>query len=139
MFLRLGISIGVYALSLPGLLIMFKLIIEELSSPKKTSIFVFVWLTAWLAHAAMTIAWIDRVKLRRIWPIIGTITGVAGLLGPLLIPIHSNLFDAEIFAQGVVQLLKLEMMLFGPAIFFAINLVYFHARSKKSIPMSAVA
>jgi hypothetical protein len=87
----------------------------------------------------MTIAWIDRIKLHRIWPIVGTIAGVAGLLGPLLIPIHSDLFDAEIFIQGIVQLLKLELMLFGPAILFAINLVYFHARSKESTSISAVA
>lgn len=139
MFLRLGISIAVYALSLPGLFLMFQLISEELRHPKETSIFVFVFLIAWLAHAAMTIAWIDRIKLRRIWPIVGTIAGVAGLLGPLLIPIHSDLFDAEIFAQGIVQLLKLELMLFGPAILFAINLVYFHTRSKESTSISAVA
>jgi hypothetical protein len=135
MFSRTTVAVMAYVLSSVGILLMFQLIGEELRKPRGPSVFIFVWLIAWLTHAVMTAAWVCDRKLPRAWPVVGTVAGVGSfLVWPFLAAKDAALFGADAAAASAGMLTAIQAVLVAPCILLAVWLVRFHIKTTKPIP-----
>lgn len=137
MFSRMTVAVLAYVLSSLGILLMCQLIREELGKPGGPSVFIFVWLVAWLTHAVMTTAWVHDRKLPRVWPVVGTASGVGSfLVWFVLTPKDETLFGADAVAASAGMLTAIQAVLVAPCILLAVWLVRFHSKATKSIPLA---
>lgn len=123
---RVIIAVLAYAFSSLGFLFMFQIIIEELRNPNKSSLIILFWLSAWVIHLTMTIAWVKNRKLKPIFPISGTILGLISILWPLLYSLIDPILGYDIAIQTGFQFLLVQATLVLPCILLAIWLVKFH-------------
>ena len=132
MFLRITVAVLAYFLSSGGLLLMCQLISEELQKSNGRHGLIFVWITAWLTHAVMTVAWIRHKPLPRFWPVAGTVAGIASLMvWPFLTAQHIDVvgLDSATFTAGV--LMAVQLVLVAPCMLLAFWLVYFHCKGRQ--------
>lgn len=126
-----------YLLSSLGLLFMFQLISEELRKPYSKPldlIVLLVWLLAWCCHLAMSIAWVNRKRLGRVFAGVGTLMGVASFLVWPVLNANSPTpaFMAEAATAATFSLMKAQLLLISPSLLLAIFLVRFHWSTSSS-------
>jgi hypothetical protein len=114
-----------------GLLFMFQIILEELRTPHPKPlglITVLVWLAAWCCHLAMSIAWVKKKRLGRVWAGVGTLMGIASfLVWPVLNASNPALaLMAEAATAATFSLVKTQLLLVSSSVLLAIWLVRFH-------------
>lgn len=134
MFLRMAAAVLAYALSSVGILLMCKLIVEELRTPEGPSLFIFVWLAACLIHAVMTVTWVCNRKLSRVWPVVGTAAGIGCfLVWPFLAIKDGTLFGGDAAASaGILLLTVTQIVLVVPCLLLAAWLVRFHGKTNSA-------
>ena len=135
------VAVLAYVLSSAGILLMCQVISEELRKPRGPSVFIFVWLAAWLIHAVMTAAWVRDRTLSRVWPGVGTVAGIGSfLVWPFLAAKDAALFGVDAAAATVGMLTTIQAVLVAPCILLAVWLVRFHSTTAKPIPpVSAIS
>lgn len=92
-----------YLLSLPGLLMAFSMVGEELRSPRSVFIFAVCWAATvaihCLLHIAMSFAWVLDLQLGKAWALTGAALTVLGLfVYPLFQSIQEHGWSAQSIA-----------------------------------------
>ena len=141
MFSRMIAVLLAYALSAGGLLWMVVLIVEELRKPKVTNVITLVWLTAWIVHAVMSVAWVRGIRLSRIWPKVGLTAGIGSfLVWPVLALKGPSVLGPQIAAASAGMLMAVQAVLVAPCLLLAIWLVRFHWKDvAPTVPSSVEA
>jgi hypothetical protein len=130
MFSRMAVAVLAYALSSVGILMMFKLMSEELGKQGWPNVFIFVWLVAWFTHVVMTVAWVRNNKLSRVWPVVGTLAGIGSfLIWPFVAAEKAVLFSVNIAAKTSLTFMAIQAVLVAPCILLVISLVRFHSKT----------
>lgn len=141
MIIRSFIAFGCYLLSSFGIItsvmIAFFGLVERHHSA--SDILYPLIFYAWIAHAKMTLAWVDNRKVSRWWVVSGTLAGVIGvsvlsiaaLINTKLLLIeeflekdvyNGTLFIGQAFLFGII----FPLILVFPCVLLAIHLVWFH-------------
>lgn len=140
MFKRLIVVLLAYLLSAGGLLMMVGLIAESLQEPRGINAISMVWLAAWFMHAVMSIAWIRDIRLSRVWPVAGLVTGIGSfLVWPLVAVKQSSLSGMDgVAVSATGTLMAVQVVLVAPSLLLAIWLVRFHWNKTASNVQSAI-
>ena len=46
-----------------------------------------MWIAAWVAHIVMSVQWIRNVRMSKLWPAIGVVSGLGSFLVLIILPI----------------------------------------------------
>lgn len=144
MIIRAFVAFGCYLLSSFGIIAsviiaLFALLGQHRHHHSASDIIYLFIFYAWIAHAVMTLAWVENRKVSRWWVISGTLAGVVGvsilsvaaLMDTKLILIKKllekdmyggMLLIGQSFFFGVI----LSLVFVFPCVLLAIHLLWFH-------------
>jgi hypothetical protein len=132
MLFRLTVVLVAYALSSMGLLFMYSIIAGELRKAEAPNALILLYLSAWALLVVMSAAWVFGVRLARIWPLLGTLSGVGSFLAVPLLGSHAGRSAPAIetlsFLLASLSLIGFQLFLVAPSVLLAMWLVWYHWR-----------
>ena len=125
MLIRAFVVFICYVLSSYGIFFSPFVVFGTFNNPVGLSIVVLLWVYAWACHMFMSFSWISNRRVRRVWPVTGTVAGVI----MFLLPSFGGLIKAQIFTfSNVFYALAFEVIFVLPCLLLAIFLVHFHLK-----------